>query len=238
MNCGTLRLSHYWSLAVFCGVACSFRGVEAEESKPWGEVVDPTGSCEIQQSETHVEITAPGGHYNLMVGTNQDAPRVLREISGDFKAVAKISGAFDPGQKSANGGSSFNGGGFLIWGGEENYLRFERDVWKWEGSDKENSYRPLVEYWRAGGSRSAIGYGSIPEYRDEGIWFEVSRVGNAFVLRASHDKEEWIDVGTLKTELPDPVQVGFSVVNSSIKPCAVKFSDISVSVSKGEEAPE
>ena len=56
-----------------------------------------------------------------------NAPRVLRDIEGDFIADLKVGGTFKPVGGSANpNGFPFVGAGLLLWSDAGNYIRLER----------------------------------------------------------------------------------------------------------------
>ena len=191
----------------------------------FGIPIDPSGQSEISQTGGTVGIVAPSVETNLMINGNQDAPRVLQAVFGDFTLSVKVTGEFDPGDISSNGGSSFNGGGILVWMDESHYLRFERDVWMWRGSEQKNSYYPLIEYWVGAGARRPA-RNVVGEYKGDSTWLKLQRRGDTLQFWLSHDGKEWIDAGQLESQFPDLVELGFAVVNTSVKPCEVTFSEI------------
>jgi regulation of enolase protein 1 (concanavalin A-like superfamily) len=56
-----------------------------------------------------------------------NAPRVVREVEGDFTAEVRTSGDFPTDNHSLSEGRwAFYGSGLVIWESEKNYIRFER----------------------------------------------------------------------------------------------------------------
>src|SRR5262245_2460185 len=52
----------------------------------WGEPLDPVGGCRFRRDGAALRIDLPGGEKNwlAMFAGDWDAPRLLREIEGDF----------------------------------------------------------------------------------------------------------------------------------------------------------
>jgi type 1 fimbria pilin len=59
--------------------------------KGWGDVVDPSKDCEFKPDGNRLTIVVPGTKHDLSIETGDiTAPRVLREIEGDFIAQVKV----------------------------------------------------------------------------------------------------------------------------------------------------
>src|SRR5437773_544626 len=109
--------------------ACLLAGcLAAEDRKPqtiegWGAVTDPAGDCTVKHDKQKLTVKVLGGTHDL----NQDiggmkAPRVLQAVEGDFTAQVKVTGEFEPGEKSAARNTRpFNSAGLLLWHDEKNY---------------------------------------------------------------------------------------------------------------------
>ena len=80
-----------------------------------------------------------------------NAPRILREVRGDFDARVTVAGVFHPAGRSTVRAyaSPYHGGGILLWQDQENYVRLEiaADV-------QHGKSRPYVNF----------------EYRKDGAW--------------------------------------------------------------------
>ena len=61
--------------------------------KGWGGAVDPKGDCRIGLDGEKLTIAVPGTKHDLSAeASDMNAPRVLREIEGDFIVQLKVSG--------------------------------------------------------------------------------------------------------------------------------------------------
>ena len=69
--------------------------------KGWGEAIDPDGDCSIHLADGRLTIKVPApmrrkGHGLEAERNTLNAPRVLRDIEGDFIADLKVDGTFKP----------------------------------------------------------------------------------------------------------------------------------------------
>src|SRR5262245_57498798 len=98
------------------------------EIKGWGTVIDPDGDCSITEDKGKVTIKVPGSHHDLYV-RKLNAPRVLREVEGDFVAQVKVTADWKPGARLPKVSTvPYNGAGLLVWDSEKHFVRWERSV--------------------------------------------------------------------------------------------------------------
>src|SRR5262249_44076954 len=55
----------------------------------WGTVVDPDGDCRFSASRTILKVKVPGQAHVFAGGERTNAPRVVREVRGDFMVQVK-----------------------------------------------------------------------------------------------------------------------------------------------------
>ncbi len=96
--------------------------------KGWGVVVDPDGDCQIGLEKETLTISVPAKMHDLSIEVdNMNAPRVLREMEGDFIAQLKVSGKVrHTGNRTSEHYFAYHGAGLLLWQDERNYIRLER----------------------------------------------------------------------------------------------------------------
>jgi S1-C subfamily serine protease len=69
----------------------------------WGTVIDPDKDCKITPNDKRLTIEIPGKLHELDYdGGLTNAPRVMREVEGDFVATVKVTGDFKLGPKCTN----------------------------------------------------------------------------------------------------------------------------------------
>jgi regulation of enolase protein 1 (concanavalin A-like superfamily) len=212
------------------GVAVATEDEKPRTIKGWGEVTDSAGDCSVKGEEGRLTIEVPGGTHDLNPALGgMRAPRVLKEVEGDFVVQIKVTGDFKPGEESAcPKTSSFNGAGLLIWQDAKNYIRLERNAW-WTGEGGYACYPPLFEYHRDGEDQNVYPAGTTDEFfKGRSTWLKLQRREGKVIASYSHDGKEWTEVKQIDVELPRKVQVGVAVVNTSAKPLAVTFEELSV----------
>ena len=196
----------------------------------WGEVTDPDGDCVVKADGGIITITVPGTVHTLSnFDTKKSAPRVMREVVGDFTVQVKVTGQFDPGGEAAEGvaargRSSYNGAGILLWDSGNNYIRLERNAWVLDGG-RRHSYSPLFEYWKDNKNTTPSAGRQKSFFKGECTYLRMTRHGDNIRAAVSNDGVEWIETDSITTQFPNKVKVGVAALNSSKKPFTVEFSE-------------
>lgn len=200
----------------------------------WGRVTDPDRDCKLTAEKGKLTVTVPGTNHNLNPAVGMNAPRVLREVEGDFTATVKVTGEFDPGETaSLPGGGPFNGAGLLVWADDRNYLRVERDIWWVPEIKKHACYPPLVEYYKDGEYQDTDPPGTTDEFfKGKSTYLRVERKGKMVTASYSHDGKKWTAAKEVAVDLPRKVRVGVAAVSTSAKPFAVEFEGFEVAAGK------
>ena len=137
-----------------------------------------------------IEICAANGRD--LDGLNLSAPRLMREISGDFAVEVCVSSASDERPQM---------GGLLVWKDRDNFLRFEKGV------HGQNEVR-LHGY--VDGKYQVAGRGLLSS--DEATHLRLEREVEQFSAYCSVDGEKWLTCGKLTFSLEDPIQVGIHAI--------------------------
>jgi regulation of enolase protein 1 (concanavalin A-like superfamily) len=194
----------------------------------WGMLIDLDNDCTVKEEGSKLTITIPGGTHDLnMTLGGMNAPRVLREVDGDFTVQAKVSGEFDPGDEAAKHDiAPFNSAGLLLWQDEKNYLRLERNGW-WSIEDKTIAcYAPLIEYYIDGQHRKIRQkVESADFFKSPSTWLKLERQDGKVTAFYSHDGQEWMTAKEIVVEFPPKIKVGVAAVNTSKKPFTVEFEE-------------
>ena len=118
-----------WRL-VLCGVLAA--SYPAPQDVPfetgWDKPVDPDGDCRFLHDKGVLTIELPGRHHDLAAEADiVNAPRLLRDVEGDFTAQVRVDGYFRPTIVSTyNQAVPFLSGGLVLMNGDRTYARLER----------------------------------------------------------------------------------------------------------------
>ena len=132
-----------------------------------------------------LEIQTPAGHD--LFSPNPNAPRLLRQVSGDFALETSLVDITEKEHRS---------GGLLLWASEEMYLSFGKRL---TGNNelrlricRQNQSEIIGRGWLAGCQ----------------LYLRLERNGNSVSALCSNDGEQWHICGEVSFPLNDPVWVG------------------------------
>ena len=147
-----------------------------------------------------LKLKIPGG--TDLFGENQNAPRLLKAISGDFEIETKVK--FSP-------ESGYQGAGILVFNNEKNFLRLERGFGGIDGGESGVRLDKSVN-----GDYSAVsGTEQNPTESGE-VELKLVRKGKEFIafMRENIDSE-WKEIGAFESDYPDTVQVGIIGISTT-----------------------
>lgn len=215
-----------WSVVVLlCAVPRPAVGQQNEEQQGWGEVVDPDGDCTVRFEEEGVTIEVPGTPHDLSAELEiTNAPRILRDVEGDFIAEVKVVGAVAPkGDPTVPGRTPYNGAGLLLWLDDTTYIRLERAGLTRLTTGELQTYAnfEVRETDGPGGSTGRL----IP---NAPLHLRLERRGDRVIGSISPDGLSWKAFDPLEIELPAKLQVGVAAINSASEPFKAEFEDFAL----------
>lgn len=211
-------------LALLLLAACPLLAVSAPAPKDalaaWGKAVDPAKDCTFEAAGTKLKVRVPGGKepHDLSAELNapMHAPRVLKEIEGDFQMDVTVAAFEVP--AGAEGGTernvAFFGAGFLVWQDEKNYVRLERAMFR-RGEEQAPCYisfelRKNGEFVKYGTPSD----GNLDPKKPATL--RLKRKGNSFTAAVTEDDgKTWNELKSLDAELDNKVQAGVVAVNTA-----------------------
>jgi hypothetical protein len=192
-------------------------------------VTDPGGDCTVRADKGRLTVTVPGTHHNLhpQIGPN-NAPRILRELEGDFTVQVRVSFELDPSEESTlAGGAPFIGAGLLLWQDDRTFLRLERNVYRLPNVTDPICYPPLFSYFENGrymGTDPPPARASF--FKGPGTYLRLQRRGQTVSAAYSHDGKGWTGVKEINVALPQKLHVGVAAVSTSAKPFTATFEGL------------
>jgi regulation of enolase protein 1 (concanavalin A-like superfamily) len=147
----------------------------------WDEPVDPLGDCRFERDRDKLTITVPGGKHHALDVENGPAPRLLRDVEGDFVVQVRVGGAFSKTFKEADENDKvYQGAGIIITDGKK-AIKIERRSCRGTIMDGGSAF------FSSTGGRGRNKGPSLdkPAY----LWFE--RRGTQMQCWCSEDGEKW-----------------------------------------------
>ena len=190
----------------------------------WDKAVDPDGDCKVTPDKNALTIEVPAKRHDLAGAQNvMNAPRLLRDVTGDFTAQVRVGGEFRPsGPSTTPGGLPFTGAGLVVIGDDRTYLRLERAA-----LDRNGTNDPYVNWeGRMNGGQWASSAKLLPD--DGAIYLRLRRQGDRFFVSFSRDGAAWTDLPLQDVSLPATVKVGVAAVTSSAGPFKPQFDDFRI----------
>lgn len=193
----------------------------------WGASIDPDNDCKVQDKGSVLEIAIPNTHHDLNADNDKlNAPRVVREVTGDFTITTKVVGAFKPSAKSTNPKAvPYVGAGILVWQDSDNYIFLGRAAIFRNG--KISQFAAFEE--REWGTRGALNNRGI----DPGdVYLRLQRRGNRILGYTSKDGKTWARLESMEPSYPSTLKVGLYAINGSTDPMSVQFLNYSFTEGK------
>ena len=197
----------------------------------WGEPVIPDGDCKIDLdlAGNRIRIVVPGTPHVLSAELGRlNAPRVLRDVRGDFDASARVAGSFHPaGKTTVKEYAPYHGEGLLLWQDEDNYIRLEIAADLQHGK-----VRPYVnfEYRKDGALADSRGQKIV----DGSSYLRLRRQGAEILAAFGPDGVHWTSFPPLSANLKDRLNVGVSAINTATKPLTAELEGFEVSERPGD----
>lgn len=172
------------------GLPADWQKVDTNKEKP----------AEFDTSGGVLKLKIPGG--TDLFGANQNAPRLLKPVSGDFEIETKVK--FVP-------KSDYQGAGILVFNTEKNFLRLERGFGGVDGGGSGVRFDKSVN-----GDYSAVS-GTEENLTESGeVELKLIRNGKEFIaLMRENIDGEWKEVGAFESDYPETVQVGIIGISTT-----------------------
>jgi regulation of enolase protein 1 (concanavalin A-like superfamily) len=159
------------------------------------------------------------------------APRVLREITGDFVAEVTVSGDFPQNASTTiKGRFPFHGAGLLLWVDSGTYIRLDRAQANitWEGKQEHFLY-PAWEV-RFAGKALRLGSNVDGTLSAKSTKLRLTRSGTKLTAALSEDGTTWRELDPINIPLPEKLQIGVSASHNTEGPFEAEFENFKVTL--------
>jgi regulation of enolase protein 1 (concanavalin A-like superfamily) len=194
----------------------------------WGEAVDPLKDCTFDvDKDGKLTFTVPGKGRDLAAHRDEmNAPRVLREIEGDFKIEVSVEGEWPLGATSTlKDRPPFFGAGIFLAEDDKNYIRLEKA--QYESGAQKPCYIGF-EHWQNG---EWLKYGTPDDGeldRTKIAHLRLTRKGGSLTAAVSQDGTKWNELKVLETKFGAKLKVGVVAVHTTDTQFKPVFSDLKI----------
>jgi Protein of unknown function (DUF1349) len=189
----------------------------------WDKPIDPLGDCSFGRKGDKLTITVPGKGHGLDVREGRlNAPRLLRDVEGDFIVQVRVSGDFGP-HKGPNGDRRV---GLLLLGGEaDDVVRIQLAVSATVPPRRLCNF--LAEISRKGGGPAL----RVGTYEGPAVgataWLRLERRGGVGRMAFREHGKEWVQIRVpLEMKLPRKLKVGVVAEATGEGTFKVEFSEL------------
>jgi serine protease Do len=193
----------------------------AFDADGWDKPKDPDGDCKILPAKDGLTIEAPAKRHDLLGElAAMNAPRLLRDATGDFTAQVKVAGDFKPAGPSTAPGSPFVAGGLVAMAPDGTFLRLERT-----GVERNGTAEPTINWEaRVNGRQQGVSEMKLtPE--DKTIYLRLRRTKDRFFGGFSRDGTNWTELPLQDVKMPANLKVGVAAVTTSAAAFQAKFQE-------------
>jgi RNA polymerase sigma factor (sigma-70 family) len=189
--------------------------------KGWGKAVDPDGDCKFTVEKGKLTITIPGTDHALAVERKQmNAPRVLREMEGDFIIQVKVAGEMPGGATSVvEGRRPFHGAGLLLWVDAKNFIRLERAELNADGVN----FSYVSWELRRDGEFARQGNTGDHQLSGKEVYLRLERQGGKVFASVSDDGAKWTPLEPIEVDWPKKIQLGVAAGQNTSTGFAPEF---------------
>ena len=179
--------------------------------------VDPDGDCKITIERNGATVVVPAKVHDLSpMYKMYNAPRLMRDVSGDFAAETRVLW-LEPEGQGLREGVAYRGAGLLFWQDQDHYLRFERASILRDGNRQAFLFFTKVE----NGQEVFQGGNPLPQ---AAVTLKLERKGERLLASFSTDGKRWEDLKSMDiASWAASGQVGVSAINATAKPLAAQF---------------
>lgn len=194
-----------------------------------GTISDPDSDCLVWRLADRLSMTVPPTLHEFWFGEQDtarrfNAPRVIQQIEGDFVARVTVSSDWEVVETPANG-RNFRAAGLLVWDGDDEYLRHERNIFSpRDQPGVGGTYAPPI-HDRGNTRQSTWTTQGLDYFQGRSTSLLLQRSGQQIHSWISHDGQNWKFTGTQNTEFPATVWVGMHALSSSTQPFSVDFTN-------------
>jgi regulation of enolase protein 1 (concanavalin A-like superfamily) len=210
----------------------------------WGNPVDPDKDCKIRREKDALTIEMPGTVHEYDLRRNYlNAPRLLRDVEGDFEMEVRVRIDCRPSaQSSVQDLPSYVSAGFLVIPPDDFGTAFFRSEYRVGGQgDEAEGCAAILNQGRERGGASGVFTNKHPDWpfksKPDYVYLRVDRQGELLEMFISPDRKKWKRTGGggRISELFSKLTVGLAAFSTSTDPSKVVFDQLTITHGKKRE---
>ena len=213
------------------------------EQYGWEKPIDPDNDCKFDIKEGTITIELPGGDHDFSLRRKRlNAPRLLRNVEGDFEVQVRVSASFHPSaQSSVKGQESRVAAGLLLMLTDKDFMRLDQAANRLKDDQppiktKEGPREGLRKgdldgsavFQMQGSQGMEVKMGTPwkpdPRAKEEHLYLYFERKGDNWCVAISPDgKKRTSQISYKAFPLPRKFKVGLAAYSTSTEPFKVHF---------------
>jgi regulation of enolase protein 1 (concanavalin A-like superfamily) len=209
----------------------------------WGKPVDPDKDCKIRREKGALTVEIPGTVHEYDLRRKYlNAPRLLRDIDGDFEMEVRVLIDCRPSaESSVKDLPSYVSAGFLVIPPDDFTTAFFRSEYRVGGhGDEAEGCTAILNQGRERGGTSGVTTNKHPDWpfksKPDYIYLRLDRQGELLEMFISPDRKKWKVIGGGRiSELFSKLKVGLAAFSTSTDPSRVVFDQLTITHGKKRE---
>jgi hypothetical protein len=203
---------------------------EARVRDAYGVWLDPDKDCKYEVRDGKLRVAIPDAHHSMYPNPGKwNAPRLWREVEGDFTVTVRVSFPIRSAAPTADESRlAFAAGGLIAWAGDDDHVRVVRREHTSNGQPEEWFGR-FPPYLGGKGERIAYSSGQLP---GEAAYLRLERRGDKITSGHSRDRSAWYEFAAVAVKWGEKVRVGVVAENGYNAPFAAEFDEYTLTVHK------
>lgn len=206
----------------------------------WSKPIDPDNDCKFKRDKGTLTIEMPGNEHDYEpVRKRFNAPRLVREIEGDFYMEVRVQIDCRPSaQSSVKGQPSYVGAGFLLIPPDKFGVISMRWDYRLAGQEPgTDGCAAEMILGDQGGQRNGVWSKGTRKWllktKPEHLYISLERVDDVLGYRISSDRKNWVTIGGGQfLGLPSKLKVGLASYSTSKDPSKVRFDQLKLTQGK------
>lgn len=198
----------------------------------FGTAVDPDKDCTFAVADGKLTIAIPAAHHTLTTSpTRKNAPRVVRDVDGDFTATVRVAAGLPENPASDLPGVDPGVAvGLVVWAGEADYVCLAR-VHERLGAKLVTT----TEMHYLAGGRDGGDSGPPAPLDTAAVFLRVIRAGARITGEVSRDGAEWARVAGTDLTTASRVKVGVFAEHTTGQKVTAAFDKYEVKPAGGKK---